>query len=217
MKILICDDHAIFRAGVRTVLEDLGVDADLADVGDAETAMAVVDSGGIDLVLLDLELPGIGGWEALRRMRTEHSDVPVVIISASENPEDVRRALAGGASGYIPKTQAPAVLRSALELVISGNVYVPPQVLPSDGVRARRRGERYREGAARLTPRQHEVLQHMSRGLTNREIARVLGVAEATVKAHLGAIFDALDVSNRTEAALVMRELGLEDGEDPSS
>jgi DNA-binding NarL/FixJ family response regulator len=206
MKILVCDDHALFREGLELVLGQLDPAAELASVGDAESALArVAADDALDLVLLDLQLPGMDGFAALERMRRDHPSVPVVVLSASESPAHVRSALERGASGFIPKSTRGSVLLSALRLVLSGGIYVPPLVLDGGGP------GRVADPKSALTGRQLEVLRLLARGLTNREIAEVLKIAEGTVKTHVMHVYEALDVTNRTEAAMRMRELGLEE------
>jgi DNA-binding NarL/FixJ family response regulator len=206
MKILVCDDHALFREGLELVLGQLDPAAELVSVGDGESALArVAADDALELVLLDLGLPGMGGFAALDALRRDHPSVPVVVLSASESPADVRSALDRGASGFIPKSTRGSVLLSALRLVLSGGVYVPPLVM--EGAAA----EPARDPRAALTGRQLEVLRLLARGLTNREIAEVLKIAEGTVKTHVMHIYEALDVTNRTEAAMRMHELGLEE------
>ena len=200
MRILICDDHALFREGLELVLQQLDPPAQLVSVGDAESALALVAREGFDLVLLDLALPGMSGMSALDVLRRDHPALPVVVLSASENPRDVQAALARGASGFITKSTRGAVLLRALEIVRAGGIYAPPlaegpPVPPS----------------SKLTERQIEVLRLIARGLTNREIAKVLRITEETAKSHVKHIYSALDVSNRAEAVMRMRELGLED------
>jgi two-component system nitrate/nitrite response regulator NarL len=205
MRILLCDDHALFREGLELVMKQLDDEVELIGVGDAEAALAhLAEDDDLDLVLLDLGLPGMDGFGALAELRRRHVSVPVVLLSASERPQDVRSALEGGASGFIPKSTRGSVLRGAIELVLSGGVYVPPLMLdaPQD-VRP--------SDANELSPRQVEVLRLLARGLTNKEVAGVLGIAEGTVKSHVMRIYEVLEVSNRTEAAMRMRELGLDD------
>jgi DNA-binding NarL/FixJ family response regulator len=205
MRILLCDDHALFREGLELVLSQLDHDVELLGVGDGETALArAAENDDLDLVLLDIQLPGMDGFAALRELRRRHPALPVVVLSASERPEDVRAALDGGASGFIPKSTQGGVLRGALALVLSGGVYVPPLLLG-----ALERAPRAQ--AAELSPRQVEVLRLLARGLTNKEIARVLGIAAGTVKTHVVRIYEILEVSNRTEAAMRLRELGLDE------
>jgi DNA-binding NarL/FixJ family response regulator len=207
MKILICDDHALFREGLELVLGQLDPAPELESVGDAEEALARVgEHDGFDLVLLDLRLRGMSGFAALDALRRRHPEVPVVVLSASESPADVQRALACGASGFIPKATRGSELLDALRHVLAGGVWVPPLLVGG------------REGPVRaareppaLTERQIEVLRLLARGLTNREIAEVLRITEETAKSHVKHIYSALDVSTRTEAAMRMRELGLED------
>jgi DNA-binding NarL/FixJ family response regulator len=205
MKILICDDHALFREGLELVLAQLEPGARLESVADAETALArVAATPDLDLVLLDLALPGLSGLDALEALRRDHPAVPVVMLSASESPADARAALDRGASGFIPKSTRGSVLLGAVRLVLGGGVYVPPLLIdaPRAAPPSRSHG---------LTARQLEVLRLIARGLTNGEIASALGISGATVKNHLERIYEALDASNRTEAAMRMRELGLEE------
>jgi DNA-binding NarL/FixJ family response regulator len=208
MRILVCDDHPVFREGLRDALAALP--AEVVEAADAASALARVDAEpGIELVLLDLSLPGADGWSAFRALRARHPSVPVLIVSASDDPADMRRALDSGAAGFVPKSASLEVLRSALRLVLAGGVYVPVAALAAPAGEAPAAARR-RARAGGLTPRQLEVLVLLSRGLTNREIAGALGIAEGTVKTHVRTLFEVLDVSNRTEAALVMGELGLD-------
>jgi two-component system, NarL family, nitrate/nitrite response regulator NarL len=219
MKILVCDDHALFREGVVSALRELEPGVVLLEAGDGAEALRMAEAhADLDIVLLDLQMPGTDGWTGLARLQRSCPTLPVVILSASEEPEAARRAIDAGAAGFVTKSTRGPLLRAALQLVLSGGVYVPPHLLsgatahaaPAAGARSGGRRQR----AAQLSPRQLEVLRLMARGLTNVEIGNVLGVALGTVKAHLAVIFEVLDVSNRTEAALVMRELGLDQADE---
>jgi DNA-binding NarL/FixJ family response regulator len=212
---LVCDDHAVFRAGLRLVLQAIDEDVELLEAADGSEALRLADAHpDLDLVLLDLEMPGIDGRTGLRRLREAHPEIPVVIVSAAEDGVQMRDAIEAGASGYVPKGLPERAMRAALQLVLAGGVFVPRGALsappPESTSDTESRRERRRARVAGLTPRQREVLQLMVRGLTNREICGVLAIAEGTVKAHVAAIFDALDVSNRTEAALIAREIDIE-------
>ena len=207
LKFLLCEDHPLFREGLRTVLCDLDAEAELLEAEDAETALALLpEHRDLDLVLLDLGLPGRPGLEALRELRSRYPEVPVAIVSASEEPGIVRRALAEGACGFLPKSSPPALLRQAVELILAGGEYVPAAVLDEEAAPAPDPARR-KEQLAQLTDRQREVLGLLVRGLSNREIAGVLSIAEGTVKNHVAAILERLDLSNRTEAAYLLREL----------
>lgn len=214
MKILICDDHALFRAGLRLVLGELVESTELLDASSAEETFRIADGEpDLDLVLLDLGMPGMDGLAALGVLRERFPALPVVIVSASERHADVRAAIDRGAAGFIPKSSSAPVLLAALRLVLSGGVYLPPLVLATSTAAAPASSpatDRQRERAAALTPRQLEVLDLMAKGRTNREICEALGIAEGTTKAHVATILEALDVANRTAAAAVMRELGLD-------
>jgi DNA-binding NarL/FixJ family response regulator len=210
VKILIADDHALFRDGLRYMLAGLADEVTILEAKDSTEALATVGATpDLDLVLLDLAMPGMDGLAGLRALRGRRPALPVVILSASEEPVDVRRAIESGAMGFIPKASSSAVMLGALRLVLSGGVYVPPAYL-----------ERSRAGTTPitapsadtlgLTPRQHDVLRLLGQGQSNKEIARVLGLAEGTVKLHISAILRALGVSNRTRAVVAAaRLLGL--------
>ena len=213
MRILVCDDHAIFRAGLRAVLGELSADAELLEAPDVARALALVKAhADTELVLLDLHMPGTDGRTGLRQLRAAQPTLPVVIVSATDDPAEMRRVLDEGASGFIPKASSSAELLAALRLVLAGGVYVPRAALAAPAAAAgsgAARREQRRERAGTLSARQIEVLSLMARGLTNREICGVLDIREGTVKTHIAAIFETLEVTNRTEAAVAARELGI--------
>jgi DNA-binding NarL/FixJ family response regulator len=215
VKILAVDDHELFRSGLREVLRGLKPRPTLLEAGTAEEALgAAAEHDDLDLVLLDLGLPDVDGFTLLGKFRVLYPLVSVVVVSGQESPRQIKAALDGGAVGFIPKSSSKEVIVSALAIVRSGSRYVPPGALDlaaieSEEMAARAQAGRRRERASGLTSRQREVLELMGKGLTNKEIAGVLGIAPLTVKVHVAAVLQALDVSNRTEAVMAMVELGL--------
>lgn len=211
MKILIADDHELFRDGLRHVLDQLGGSLTIVEASDFQQAVDAVErEKDIDIVLLDLSMPGMPWNEALPRLKELVSDqVPIIVLSASDDRRHVLQAVNMGAAGFIPKTSSSRVMLSALKLVLSGGVYLPPALLdqsPSgDGM-----GPMANESSVSfLTPRQREVLTLLGQGKSNKEIARVLQLAEGTVKLHVTAILKALNVNNRTRAVVAASQLGL--------
>jgi DNA-binding NarL/FixJ family response regulator len=206
MKLLIVDDHAILREGLAAMLRQTGPDTEVLQASDgAEGLRLAAAELDLDAVFLDLEMPGGGGMSAIPEFGRRRPEVPVIVLSSSEDPRDVRRALALGALGYVPKSSPPKTLLSALQLVLSGNIYVPPLMLEPGAAAPRASGAGAANGCAALTERQLEVLRQIGRGLSNKEIARELGLSEKTVKAHVTAIFKTLNVVNRTQAASAAR------------
>ena len=153
---------------------------------------------GPDLMLMDLHRPGADGIEGVRAVRERAPHVPLAIVSADEDAAAIRAMLALGVSGFIPKTDSPAVIEGAVRLILAGGVYVPPRLVNGDGVAVPSSAA----PSSGLTARQMDVVRLLARGLSNKAIARELGVSEGTVKVHLLAIFRALDVRNRTRAVL---------------
>lgn len=207
MKIIVADDHMLFREGVRHILADLGQDVVVLQAGNytqAETLLATHPDA--DLAIIDLDMPGMEVAGSLGRLTQEARTVPLVILSASEDPADMQRALNAGAMGFIPKSESAAVILNALRLVLSGSIYIPPALLRASVTSYS--GGRGDHGET-LTPRQRDVLQQMIHGISNKEIGRLLGLSEATVKAHVTAIFKCLNVSNRTQAVSVAERLRL--------
>lgn len=212
MKLLIVDDHPILREGLAALLRQVGPDTEVLQARDSAEGLALLDlNRDLDAVLLDLAMPGMGGMPAIQEFGRRRPDLPVVVLSSSEDPADVRQALALGALGYVPKSASPQTLLGALRLVLSGDVYVPPLMLaaaspPLSGGE----GARLSGALDRLTERQVEVLRLIGRSLSNKEIGNSLGLSDKTVKAHVTAIFRVLNVVNRTQAAGAARELGLD-------
>jgi DNA-binding NarL/FixJ family response regulator len=200
MKIIVADDHVLFREGLQHILKQLDDDVAIVEAGDHDAALALAaQHPDADVILLDLSMPGREPLTALSAMIAQSSTTPVVVLSASEDMREVRQALDAGAMGFIPKHESARVMLSAIQLVLSGGIYVPPMLMKKDSSNA----------DAPLTPRQLDVLKCLIQGKSNKEIGRELGLSEATVKAHLAAVFRALNVDNRTEAVHVAEQRGL--------
>jgi DNA-binding NarL/FixJ family response regulator len=217
MKILVVDDHVLIREALRGVLKELKGDATVFEASDSRQAMALVaEHADLGLILLDLNLPDRDGFAVLSEVRTRYPTISVVVLSGQQDRSSVVKALDLGALGYIPKSGQREVMVSALQLVFSGGIYIPPEILvrsdqPSAASSAT---ARLRQGATPaelgLTGRQLDVLALMMQGKSNKAICRVLDLAEPTVKNHVTAILKALKVTNRTEAVIAVGELGWE-------
>jgi two-component system, NarL family, nitrate/nitrite response regulator NarL len=214
MKVLVVDGHPPVRKTVSALLrrDDAGVEIDLAS--DCAEGLALATRGKApDLVVLDLDLPGPSGDSALKAWRTRFPAIPVLVLSASNDQQTLLDAFAKGAAGFIPTASADELMRDAVRLVLDGGKYLPPQVLaPSVRARPVQPPPRKRPppvDSLGLTDRQLDVLRHIARGAPNKIICRELGLAERTVKAHVTAVFRALHVSSRTQAAIVAAKMGL--------
>ncbi|QKT03889.1 response regulator transcription factor [Ectothiorhodospiraceae bacterium 2226] len=203
MKLLLVDDHALFRAGLKSVLPRLDGSLTLAEAGSCEEGLQRLrEAPDADLVLLDLGLgDGKDRLHCLRRFRQADPTLPIVIVSAHESRDTIAAAVNAGASGYIPKSSDSALLIEALRLVLAGGIYLPPALIAGSAPSAQR-------PPTGLTPRQQEVLALLAEGLPNKAIARRLGMAEGTVRIHVTAIIKHLHASNRTEALAKAIRLG---------
>lgn len=194
-RIIIVDDHPLFRAALRQTLA--GVDVDEAGDLKAVTAALEVDRD-CDLVLLDLNMPGAHGLSGLLLLRAQYPEIPVMVISAIEDPKIIRRTFELGAAGYLPKSAGPAEIRSAIDTVLRGEVVVPEGI----SLNAEDEQTAFARRLATLTPQQIRVLMMLSDGLMNKQIAYELSISEATVKAHVSSILQKLDVDSRTQAVI---------------
>jgi DNA-binding NarL/FixJ family response regulator len=211
MKILIVDDHPIYRKGLIALLDHIEPETALLQANDAAQALVLIaENDDLDVVILDLVIPGMDGLRAIAEFGKIRPELPVIILSSSENPADVRAALANGALGYVPKSAAEHTLLAAIRVVLNGDIYVPPFVL-LQAETAQLSGLKIESGSDRsiLTDRQIEVLRRISAGQLNKVIAVELGLSEKTVKSHITAIFRALNVMNRSQAAAVARAAGI--------
>lgn len=207
MKILLVDDHPLIREAMKHVLAELAENVEVLGAGDTLGAMSALrQHPDTDLVLLDLSLPGPSGMAALDMMREGYPALPVVVLSASDDVATVLNVLDRGAMGFIPKCSSNPVIANAIRLVLSGGVYVPPQVVSADT--AGRAPQPASIADLALTERQTEVLALMIQGLPNKTICRQMNLAEGTVKIHVAGILKALNVANRTQAAMAASRLG---------
>ena len=206
VKLLIVDDHPLFRDGLAALLLQASANTTVVQASSAEEALLLVDEQVIDAVFMDLVMPGLCGEPAIREFARRHPDVPVIVLSSSENPSDVRRVLNAGASGYIPKSATAQTVVSALTLVLSGNIYVPPLLVSAATRAADHAANGGPRSVSQLTDRQVDVLRYLRDGLSNKEISASLGIAEKTVKVHIAAIFKTLNVVNRTQAAKFLHD-----------
>ena len=212
MKILVVDDHPLFLEALGQVLQQLSAAPVVLKAGNCDEALRLAaEHADFGLILLDICLPGTDGFATLALLRERHAGVPIVILSASENAQDIRRAIDGGAAGYIPKFCTSQVILGALRLVLSGGVYVPAMVLMPAESKSNPQGSGAREEAGEvvLTARQRDVLRLMCSGEPNKRIAQALGMADGTVRIHVTAIFKALKVVSRTQAIVAVQRLGL--------
>jgi DNA-binding NarL/FixJ family response regulator len=214
MKVLVVDDHALIRDALRGVLKELKDDASVVEAADSRQALRITDENpDLGLVLLDLNLPDRSGFDVLAELRGRHPAISVVVLSALSDRDSVARALELGATGFIPKSASREVMLSALRLVFSGGLYIPPEILGGREPSAKRGLPAAGAGPGSprelgLTDRQVEILALMMQGKSNKAICRSLDLAEPTVKNHVTAILKALKVTNRTEAVIAVGALG---------
>jgi DNA-binding NarL/FixJ family response regulator len=200
--LLIADDHPLFRGALRQAVIGLFEQVDVAEAGSFEDISEILDGGSrdVDLILLDLSMPGVRGFSGLMYLRAQYPSLPIVVVSANDDPAVIRRCMEFGASGFIPKTLGVERLRQAVGRVLQGEVWTPPDVdlaRDSDAETATTIAR-----LSTLTPQQVRVLMMLSSGLLNKQIAYELGVSEATVKAHVSAILQKLGVESRTQAVI---------------
>ena len=208
MKILLADDHTLFREAMLHPLRQLDTNAEIFQAGTATQALAIAqEKSDLDLVLLDLNMPGMDGLTAVMTFRDRFPDLPLVVLSASEEHDNIQAVLDAGAMGFVPKSSSTQVMLGALRLVLSGGPYIPPMLLqraqyaidpPTKAARTIPNADAMDD----LTPRQFEVLEALAEGLSNKLIGRKLELSEGTVKVHLAAIFRALDAKNRTDVVI---------------
>jgi DNA-binding NarL/FixJ family response regulator len=205
-RLVIADDHPLFRGALREAVEGLLEQVDIAEAGTFDELVELLERGSeVDLVLLDLTMPGARGFSGLMYMRAQYPGVPVIVVSANDDPAAIRRCMEFGASGFIPKTLGVEAMRAAISRILNGGVWTPPDVDLSAGSDAE--SAELMTRMATLTPQQVRVLMMLSEGLLNKQIAYQLGVSEATVKAHVSAILQKLGVESRTQAVIAAAKI----------
>lgn len=209
MKILLADDHSLFRDGMSYVLRELDEQAEILEAGNFPDALNLArDNPDLGLALLDLNMPGSEGAPSVKLFYARYPNVPLVVVSGTDQRVDIEKVMNGGAMGFISKMSSGQDMIHAVRLVLNGGVYLPPQLLPGLGqVREDKRCCRTNEVG--LTVRQMEVLQQLAMGLSNKEIGLAIGLAEGTVKIHIAATFQTLRVNNRMDAVKAAQRLGL--------
>jgi DNA-binding NarL/FixJ family response regulator len=207
-RLLIADDHPLFRGALREAVTGLYEGVDIAEAGSFDDVAELLDRGGdVDLILLDLTMPGVRGFSGLMYLRAQYPSVPVVVVSANDDPAVIRRCMDFGASGFIPKTLGIEAIRTGIAQVLEGGVWTPPDIDLGASSDAETAGLMVR--LASLTPQQVRVLMMLSEGLLNKQIAYELSVSEATVKAHVSAILQKLGVESRTQAVIAASKIEL--------
>jgi len=205
-RIIVVDDHPLFRGALTQALSSALAGARVDQAASlAELEELIAQRADTDLVLLDLSMPGVQGLSGLLLLRSQHPDIPVVVVSAHDDPETIRRCMEFGASGYVPKSLSVEEIRTAVETVLRGGIWIPPDI---DLERAADSGTA--DVVARLstlTPQQVRVLMMLGQGLLNKQIAYQLGVSEATIKAHVSAILQKLHVDSRTQAVIAINRI----------
>lgn len=213
MKILIVDDHSLVREGLQAILSRSDLNAQFVEAWDASTVQTQLQQNpDADLMLLDIQLPGISGLEMLPRIVAQRPQLPVIMLSADHDPQTVTQALNLGASGFLPKAALSQVLVSAIRLVLAGGLYIPPEALQKPVLRPAvlpTSGSTVTFESMGFTARQIDVFLLLRQGMSNKQICRQINLAEATVKIHVRGILRSLTVSSRSEAIVKAAQLGL--------
>lgn len=205
-RLVIADDHPLFRGAMREAVSGLLERVDIAEAGTFDEVVELLERGSeVDLILLDLAMPGVRGFSGLMYMRAQYPGVPVIVVSANDDPAAIRRCMEFGASGFIPKTLGVDAMRTAISRILGGGVWTPPDVDLAAG--SDTEAAELMARMATLTPQQVRVLMMLSEGLLNKQIAYQLGVSEATVKAHVSAILQKLGVESRTQAVIAAAKI----------
>lgn len=206
-RLIIADDHPLFRDALEQTVASAFDSAEIIQTGSLDDVVSKLDSNDdVDLVLLDLKMPGVRGFSGLMFLRAQYPNIPVVVVSASEAVPVIRRALDLGASGFIPKSAPMDAMQNAIRSVLAGEIWSPPDIDLTTSDEEQIEADLARRMAT-LTPQQMRVLMMLRDGLLNKQIAYELSVSEATVKAHVSAILSKLNVDSRTQAVIAAGKL----------
>jgi len=210
LTIIIADDHPLVREALSQALRQAMTGVSVIGAADLAEALAALKSHeNVDLLILDLDMPGMDGFAGLAAVRAAHPAVPVAMVSSTREPSVMRRAIEFGAAAFIPKSAALETISSALQAVLDGEVWLPPEAEVEAGGGAAMPGD-FAKRIAELTPQQFRVLTLLSKGKLNKQIAYELSVGEATVKAHVTAILKKLGVRSRTQAVIAARQFAID-------
>ncbi|MCT7378593.1 response regulator transcription factor [Chelativorans salis] len=206
-RFVVADDHPLFRGALQQALAGFGADCAILEAGDFDSVKELIaEDAEIDLVLLDLAMPGASGLSGLIALRGFSPAMPIVVVSAYDDPQTIRRALELGASGFISKSARMEEMRRAVQTVLDGGIYTPEEIELGE------EGDPEISDLIRrlhtLTPQQTRVLAMLAEGLLNKQIAYELSVSEATIKAHVSAILQKLGVDSRTQAVILLSRIG---------
>jgi DNA-binding NarL/FixJ family response regulator len=212
MRVIIVDDHALIRTGMTNILHQHFDAASIAEAATGAEALELLEQSPADLVIVDLFIPGEDSFGFIRQLCDQYPALLVVVVSASENPSHIRKAIDTGASGFIPKSFCSTRFLNALDMVLDGGIFMPDSLLQANPAALAANGETTpgttrQQLLACLTPRQHEILQMVGQGHSNKQIARQCQLSENTVKVHVSAILRALGLNNRTQAGVLMQQL----------
>lgn len=200
MRIILADDHVMIREGLRPFVERIATDTEVLEAGTYADVLELMKRGPVDLIILDLKMPGMNGYQGLINLRQSFPQTRCVMLSAMADREHVLEAIRLGADGFIPKHLSGAAMVSALQLVLSGERFIPAMLVDGGSDIGHPADHTASELIGRLTPRERDILRLLREGLPNKVIANHLDVSEVTVKSHLGNVFRKLGVQNRLQA-----------------
>lgn len=212
-KIIIVDDHPLFRQALCQSIKETFSNINIIEANCFENMQSVVSENlDTDIILLDLSMPGVKGFSGLLFLRGQHPEIPVVVVSGNERSDIIAKSISFGASGFIPKSSPLEVIVEALNTITLGNIWIPENFDNISSVDSEKNVIAQKIGT--LTEKQFKVFTLITEGLLNKQIADIMNVSEATVKAHITAIFNKLDLSNRSQVIIAARELDINSNED---